>query len=292
MRAIVSSRHAVQIVDLEKLTVIDTIRTGSYETLHYGITWNDKFMYIAKRCECCHTQCIEVLDNNLDYICSTVKTKFEDALLWDVHQIQWFDSRLWITSSGKNSILSCNEDGSNVEVWYPNPDAKDEDINHFNSIWFYDGLVYVVAHNKAPSDVWIYNYPDLTFVAKHRVGHNAHNVVVLGGVEVVLDSYHGRVVYYNGGAVSLPNNAYPRGLAVRLGNHAADNVYVVGNSTNCDREHRSAKKDGGVQIYDGNWNLIGDLPLDMGQVYEVRLLDVSDFAHHGVPWGGKYGINS
>lgn len=292
MKAIASSRHAVQIIDLEKMSVVDTIRTGSYETLYYGITWNDDFMYLAKRCECCHTQCVEVLDRDLEYVNSIVKAAYEDALLWDVHQIQWYGGRLWITSSGKNSILSCDRDGNDINVWYPNPEVQGRDVNHFNSVWFHAGMVYVVAHNKAPSDVWIFKYPELTLVDKHRVGHNAHNIVVVDNNEIVLDSYHGRAVYYAGGAVSLPDNGYPRGLAVKLGKETADNVFVVGNSTNCDREHRSAKKDGSIQVYDGNWNLIGNIMLDMGQVYEIRLLDVSDYAHHGMPWRGKYGLNS
>lgn len=65
----------------------------------------------------------------------------------------------------------------------------------------------------------------------------------------------------------------------------------MGDSERCDRAHRSAKKDGSVQVYDSDWNMIGNIPLDMGQVYEVRLLDVPDYAHHGIPWEGKYGLN-
>ena len=175
MRVIVSSRYAVEIVDFDT-GCIHLIRTAFYEMLYYGISWNTENMFIARR-DLKEGKCgIEVLDLDLEYV-ETIH--YGDDRLNDLHQICWYDDRLWVMSSGNQSVVSISLDGQINQKDLGGLELG-QDINHLNSLWFNDGRMYATAHNRGVSDIWTLDYPefmlrDITF----SVGLGAHNVMSL-----------------------------------------------------------------------------------------------------------------
>jgi hypothetical protein len=74
--------------------------------------------------------------------------------LRDMHQIVYFDNKLWVTCSYENMVAVYNF--SEWTRWYPaeNKEHRGSDINHFNSLWADESSLYVVTHNNGPSEVW------------------------------------------------------------------------------------------------------------------------------------------
>lgn len=286
MKVIVASRYAVEVVDLEDPTLKRTIRTANYETLYYGITWNQDNMFLARR-DLDTGKCgIEVLDRDLEYVDTIFYGRKE---LNDLHQIHWLDDHLWITSSGINAIVRANLEDNHLTSFFPDRSIKYRDVNHFNSFWYDPDLneVCVVAHNLGKSEVWRLTYPELMVISiRTGMGTGTHNVVAIGGHQYALSSGGG---YVTAGGANYPlhGNKYPRGLAVTPGGS-----FIVGRSEHTtDRSQRHIEMLGAVQEY--NYSQKGSalslkykktVELNHGMVFEIRLLDELDIAHHGQRW--------
>lgn len=295
MKVIVSSRFAVEIVDLVN-GWRETIRTTDYDTLYYGITWYGDYMFLAKR-ELDRNRCmIEVLDQDLEYVDSLYAGSI---LLNDIHQIVEHDEKLWITSSGINAISIMDLNTEDMWLWHPEPEWTGIDKHHFNSIWFdptYDGdWVYLVAHNHGGSQVLSYVDVDGRFdrVNCFDAGMGSHNVYKLEGSVVTMSSTDGYAVDALLGKVyNLVNNKYPRGVAIQVGNYP---YFIVGRSEHItDREDRHRERLGAIQVYKGIPGTFGHslesvIELHHGMVFEVRGLDFHDYAHNGKVWTGRHG---
>lgn len=275
--AIVSSRYAVHIVDVDNLRIVERLRTGDYDTLYYGITWNEDFMFIAKRHLCCRTQIIEVFDLELNYLKS-----FHVSSL-DTHQIYWHAGKLYVMNSGNNAVTIVNGNGEFQEIWYPNPSVQGRDINHFNSIFTWGNLFLLIAHNKGASQLWVFNeHRDL--INKFPVGNGSHNIGRFHEDYIVLDSKHGKIMRPYADAIDLPYNKYPRGLAISI-----DKVMIGRSEHNTNREERHIERKGAVQVYSEGLVTCDEIELNSGQVFEVRYLGGTDYAHNRIIWRGKYG---
>lgn len=285
MRAIVSCRYGVVIVDTDVRSVVRTVRTGSYETLYYGITFSEHIMFLAKRQIVQGTEraCyIEQLDQDFGYHESIYIPGLED-----VHQILLHNGLLWMTSSGNDMILSSALERPDLEVdrWAP-WGMHGTDKHHVNSIWFHMGKMYLVAHKKGQSELYVFEENRQPHNSHRPLGVGAHNVFHLGDKLGVLDSSSGNIALVGGGNKGLKKNSYPRGWAYHGG------VHLIGYSShNTNREERDKERVGGVVIYDKDFVCQAQIPINMGQVYEVRFLDVPDRAHNNRVWKGSYGAD-
>lgn len=299
MRLIVSSWDGVTIVDCktgEKTTLVESTGSGHY----YGISWNEKYMFLARRNTASHLH--HGGDGGVDrYDMDLVR---HDTILGghvgicDVHQVAWNFStaRLYVTCSRLDGLTTCTEDGEDLEFCIPffalEPFRLWDD-HHINSVWFDGESMYVLAHKKGPSDLlelsctWPYEVRSWY----QGVAFTAHNVVRIEDCFLMLNSYNNNAVLVpvDGSEYSVPfqmDSGYPRGLAV-----SADRVFVGLSSQIASREERQQSKKGMVLMLDRTWRLLERIEINQGQVFEVRILDDVDYAHHSVPWQGKCGIH-
>jgi hypothetical protein len=281
MKVIVSSRFSVDVVDMVNSDFV-TVRTSDHDFHYYGITWNDEYMFLSKvKMDDSYTSFIDILDENLEYV-----DTISPVGLFDAHQIIYHDDKLWATSTRTNSIAIIDSDW-NVKHWYPIPKFAGSDVSHFNSIWFDEYMVYIVAHNNNVSAVHVFFYPSLEPVAVINAGLDAHNVYVHNDCIVTLSSGEGIGVSNEPKTYNLPENNFPRGLSV------GHSYAIVGLSENVfDREERHRERKGAIQYYNGFIdNHIVTYNIDRGMIYEIRGLDYPDRAHHGRPWTGRLGVN-
>lgn len=277
MRVMVSSRFAVQVVDIE---------TGQVESLpldynypYFGITWNTDHLFLARRWYDRLGADVQVFGTSLNLI-DTIMGGHPDMA--NVHQIQWWDNALFVCCPNRpeteRGAVLIYRDGE-IRTWYP---FEELDMFGVNSIFFEPGKVFLIAHNRGPSYLLKFSYPGLKPTWRCQIGNEAHNVARWKEQLVILDS-HGSCARFVEGK-SVPLEGYPRGLAI------SDENIVIGQSYHIsDREKRLQDKEGGLIILNHQWERQSYINLNQGHVYDVRFLDVPDYAHHGQPWTGRYG---
>ena len=171
--------------------------------------------------------------------------------------------------------------------WAPDPRiGVEKDVYHFNSIWFDDDKMYLLAHNWGPSDVWMYRMPGRKFEGKVNLpAEKSHNILRVEDQLVTTDSWNARMaVGKEYRQLGQSGKIFPRGVAY------TGKEWVVGISAFVAQKYRDKTEFGQVRAYDLDWNQTAIVDLQQGMVCEVRVLDVPDLAHHGQVWKGKYGM--
>jgi len=291
MNVISSSRFAVEVINIET-DQKELIRSSGYESLYYGISWDRDYMYLGRRDLISGANSIEVLDLDLAYKDTLLQGH---PALKDTHQIIVHDGTLWVTSCGNNAVVKLDptkpREWNQMAVWYPT-ERYGDDYNHFNSIWFDDHKIYLIAHNKGASQLYVFEEgPDPQLVEITNMGMGAHNVAKSGGEVITFSSGDGYILTHTGRVINLHRNNYPRGVAI------GDGFSIIGLSEHCtDRGVRHMERRGAVQLYThtGAQKIVGGthvktIEMWKGMIFEVRGLDFPDYAHHGEPWRGRYG---
>jgi hypothetical protein len=154
-------------------------------------------------------------------------------------------------------------DGTEWRRWFPLGEPVEEpfDRNHFNSFYFDERTVGVLAHNWGPSTLHLYDKAKLEAIRTIPLGVDAHNVWTQEGEFMTCSSREGRIVGDRG--FSLETGGFPRGIA-RDGD-----MTCVGISTIAERNERDYTS-GILKVYDGSWHLREEMVL----TGEGLLLDV------------------
>lgn len=280
MKLIVSSRFGMSIVDTNNQEITDPFPEFLAKTFSpYGISWNQDYLFVALRPHGgLGFERIGVFDKQFNFVKEIVKDKMKFS---DLHQILFYDGKLWVCSPGRNQITIVDPDTGSYEIWLPNSDmetvVKDgrppRDYNHFNSIWIKGDRLYLVAHNfERPAEIWEFTYPQRELVKKTSVGKCAHNVFVDGGKITTLNS--------------KDNEYYKRGLArSKYYEFTGSSSYIE------NREERQKSLQGSVQVInrkDGLSVVEKEIPINKGEVYEIRLLNEPDLAHNEIVWQPKF----
>lgn len=235
----------------------------------YGVTFDDSRIYAFFR-----PGKMVVLDRETNKIIDSIKI----AGLNDVHQAQVKGNNIWVVNSAANNILVIDKkNGQVLTKVYPEPDKRDSDINHFNSVHFHEDAAYIIAHNKTkktkiPSKCYVLN-------KTHEVtetilcGSESHNVAIYNNELVTLNSQK-REIRINNTQV-YKTEGFCRGLAI------TEKYIIVGNSEILDRDKRE-KSTGSIEIIDiPTKKLVQKIILkNKGQILEIRVLDEKDFAHN------------
>ncbi|MBA3312126.1 MAG: hypothetical protein M3552_06750 [Planctomycetota bacterium] len=165
--------------------------------------------------------------------------------------------------------------------------------SHFNSVTRHGDRLYVLAHNwDRGSYIQALSWPDLKPVERIETGaQSAHNMWVQDDGEIfVCDSHRGSVMEARSGRavwnVGARDNL-TRGLA-------SDGKHVYVGQVRVGTRSERAICDSGVWILDREtWKLVDFVSLPKaGDVYELRLVDVPDLCHHGVPYIGPLAANA
>ena len=190
--------------------------------------------------------------------------------LRDIHQIAWFDERLWVTCSFDDMIAV--HDGVAWGRWAPQfPPVIDptrpvrdveSDRHHFNSFFVAGDEVGLLAHNHGPSDLHFFDRRTRSFRrTMSSVGAQAHNVWRNADAFVTCSSIEGRLVGTDGWA--LATGGFPRGVCFDADHRA---VGISALSERGQRDFASAA----IALYDTRWKLLHYVHL----VREGMILDL------------------
>jgi len=131
--------------------------------------------------------------------------------LRDLHGIAWADEALWLTCAYDNQVI--RYDGIHWSVWAPlrRPETPPYDINHFNTLWLEGNDLWLLAHNKGPSQAFRYHLPDLNLIESISIGNIAHNLWRNpNGALATCSSSEGALVASDGW--KLNTGGFPRGI--------------------------------------------------------------------------------
>lgn len=183
------------------------------------------------------------------------------------HEIKIYDDKLFICDTRRNCIRIWDLITYKWDTFYPNPDRKNKDLDHINSITFYDrDRVVILAHGLLkPSDLLIFTYPDFNLIHKYPCGLESHNCFFLdNGTMLICSSKEENIRDISNSEIFLRIEQYPRGL------FQYKNYLFVGKSQIACRDWRS-KCNGEIEIFDlSTKSSIGCIIIQgIGQIYEV-----------------------
>lgn len=247
MRYLVTTSHALLSVDSAN-GAIEPVHSG--DGLYYGITSDDRFVYVAARrrlVSAAHARedergCILVFTRDLVPV-DVWEAPFP---LRDMHQILWWRGRLWISCTFDNLIAMT--DGRSWQRWYPAGLPRNEpyDTHHFNSLTAADDRLVVLAHNHGRSELHFFDAETLRLLDRFVLGHQAHNVWRHDGEWLTCNSGKRGIVGSHG--FRLRAGRFPRG-------HASTREEIaIGLSERTERHRRDYAR-GTVNIYDRRWRL-------------------------------------
>jgi hypothetical protein len=224
--------------------------------------------------------------------------RFGGYLLSQPHQLACgHDGLIYATNTGRNCVAVIDPVAGWVREIRLSPSRWDRLApeqyagNHLNSVHVGREDLWVLAHNFGrPSMAARFSLRDLALVEQvecRGIG-GAHNIwPAASGLLIGCDSERAALADYVSGETlwRSPTGGYLRGLA------ASGDHILVGESERGGRAARS-RSAGCVWLLDRrDFRALACLPLGrLGPVHEVRLLDVPDLAHHGVPFTGMDGL--
>jgi len=292
MLAAVTTPHFLLAVDMATHTVAVL---EAHRREYYGISWQpDGHDLILSHSGLDHTS----LNDLTAYAQSEVGWVSVGALdgtgsLSAPHQILvGSDGRIICTNTGRNSLLVLNPDApGHFQEARLHPHRWDRLTSdqlaglHINSLFERNGVLHVLAHGfQSGSRLIRLTYPQLTQIDETPItGFTAmHNYCLYESGEAVacaspramlIDPHTGRCLWASGCC------GYLRGLAV------GPSHLIVGESPSCSRGERATARSHIWVIDRHTWRAVDAIELGpYGVIHDIRLLDVTDEAHHGHPF--------
>jgi len=190
------------------------LRLHSGSGLYYGMAHHGDHLYVAARGRLVSSEvppaeesgAILVFDRRLRP-CGELRAPFA---LRDLHEIAWHDGCLWATVSHDNMVAIRHPDGR-WEQWYPLGQAGQGDVNHFNSLRFEDDRVWVLAHNRGPSELLAFSLKTRALLQRQMLGNCGHNIWREHGLLHICSSAESRLL--SEGGFELATGGFPRGIA-------------------------------------------------------------------------------
>lgn len=194
--------------------------------------------------------------------------------LRDLHQICYFDDKLWVCATHDNMIAIYGFPG--WETWYPFGEPADPtkpDSHHINSIWVDGDEIFLVGHSGTTGCVHVFD----RVTREHRrtldFGRYAHNVWRENGQLQVLSSLEGCILSEDGTRRPVSPGNFVRGAVV-----TGQRLYV-GVSENVNRAEREKGSCEVVRLDpSGRTQSIMGL-VGYGMVHDVRCPGLHDAAH-------------
>ena len=281
MRYLIGLSTALLLVENKKVTKLEG---GCF----YGITFDQNYIYAFSRSGGAK---VHIYDKNINKVCvKKVQASHLHQSLYDP-----VTDRVYITNTGSNQLTSYNTEFQDKKDYRWANSSKD--VNHLNSIFRYGNHLYVYEHdlkgqNKQRGNGGVRRLTkDFKSDKVWRIADQGHNIWIENNFIYVCDSFNRKLVrrplndkYEFPCETLLSTEKYGqfgvRGLAI------GNDKLLVGLSKWLQRDKRQSKHTGYILYYDRDYNLIDDLFLNEGQVFEIRLLDEIDHAHNGIIFNG------
>jgi len=279
-RLLVSTYNRVILWDSTPHTIIET-RKPKHHHNFYGITWDEKRIYIAEGWRRVPSV-YHVFGSQLKHI----GTLPVGEMVTDPHQIYWWGGTLYIADSKVDQIVLWDGHEERVVSWC----KPNEPTQHLNSIWCNGENFYVAEHRKKrmPKRVMVL---DMSFNPLYRIEipsgafikaspHGIHNVYIENGwlyscspkalVSFKLDTRETRTIT----SPLIKRAHYVRGLA------RTPDKWFVGLSEIGVRGTRH-EGDSAILVLDNDFNTLEVISLeDTGGLTEIRAIDGPDLAHN------------
>lgn len=132
--------------------------------------------------------------------------------LRDMHQIAWFDDRLWVTCSFDDMVATY--DGAAWARWHPLelPGDGAPDRYHFNSFLVTDTEIALLAHNHGPSELHYFDRGSRAWLRSLPLGEQAHDVWTGEDVHFTCSSIESKLLATNGW--ERFTGGFPRGVCI------------------------------------------------------------------------------
>mgnify|MGYP006288070711 CR=1 FL=1 len=273
MHVLVTTSHSLLLVDT---ATGDSAVVHRGQGVYYGLAVTPDAVYVAARNnadpdtvdargshvdQAAERGSVLEFDKNLRF----VRERSAPFPLRDMHGILYSDGQLFITCTYDNMVAVLDLHNATWRRWYPapDPDQRDTDVHHFNTLVEHGDHFYLLAHNFGPSRTLVFSKASWDLVAVHTLGNHGHDLWFENNALHTCNSFFGAVENEHGLAVRT--NGLPRGTA------ATDNVRVVGVSELASRSERS-RQTGTLKVYDRQWRLSHNLSLhDEGMVLALAL---------------------
>lgn len=275
------------------IDILDNSRFG-----YYGLSWPEDgsrlVMSHAYRDDRAPHERKRTPSPELGYL--TCGHRTSQPFLSAVHQILCIGDR-WVvaTNTGRNSICRIQlDDFLHADHRYdgvfwdiaPGADGTEEHVGrHYNSLFFRDGLLWVLAHNFFHgSRAYLLEWPTMAKLDEiPGCSTGMHNIWVQDDGQILsCDSNQSSLVDFRSGDVLWHDGSsgHLRGLAA-----TADTIFI-GRSEMSERALRGATESGVWVVDRKTLKTIDYIALGMfGNVREVRIADEPDECHHGHPLG-------
>jgi hypothetical protein len=204
-----------------------------------------------------------------------------------VHQIDFINEKLVIVDTAKNRILIYPTFDSFPTTVLPNGIQTDGYVDsylHLNSIFCYNDVLYVIAHNqgvrfrKRLSKLYKISMNDYSvFECVELRGVGCHNIYVDNDGILFLDSLNGNVMRNDQYVAKF--DGYLRGLSI------IDDNYVIGSTAFA--SSRSDRNLGSILIFDKDLGLLSKNPVDYA-IFEIRCFDKPDYSLSNVQQRNTY----
>jgi hypothetical protein len=145
---------------------------------------------------------------------------FLDKTPRNIHQIAYFDSKLFVADTSNNQICVYDNQGNLQTTIVPrgqlSSGRSSSNYAHLNSIYPYEDKIYLVAHNytqhsKRLSELIVLDRSSFNEVeAIKDIGSCAHNTIIHNGLRYVCDSLPGKIKRDDGEQIELGH--FTRGL--------------------------------------------------------------------------------
>lgn len=250
-------------------------KNGCYRRIHqgkglyYGIAVTEDKIFVAARNRMVSSD-KPTEDERGEILVFGPKLKLEGRVkpifpLRDMHQIAWHEGKLWVICSYDNLIAIW--DGREWEQWFPLGETQNsqKDMYHYNSFLFEDGVLWVLAHNRGPSELLAFSLVGRNLIKRIELGNHAHNIWREDGQLFTCSSVDGKIVGEYGFAIET--GGFPRGYV------SVNGERCVGVSELAERKYRDLST-ATVRVYDRSWNFIKMISLHKeGLVLDFAILE-------------------
>jgi hypothetical protein len=272
---ITTTNHVLALDEQERF-----YRIHSGKGLYYGLATDERNLYVACRGTTigpadANTRAREngsVLVFDVRTLALTGELRPPHFPLRDVHGAALIDGKLFIACSYDNLIAILDLASGRWAKWYPAADvnARDHDVNHFNTIAVHDDRIVLLAHNNGPSHLLFYDPKSLDLCRVIELGQQAHDIFRASGEFAVCSSAEGLLVSTSGW--TFRTGGFPRG--VDLTGHSI----LVGISPLADRASRH-EMSSVLRRYTPSWLHACDYLLEgVGMVLVVLSIDAGAVA--------------
>lgn len=267
----------------KKLIIIDDNLENAYSIdsnhgVYYGISFSEKCIYVAGRRSPYGIDLEGRVKQKGIILCYDFNFNLVDILepafpLRDIHQLCWYDNKLWVCNTHDNMIAIYDE--KNWNQWYPfgkPTDSVNSDTHHINSIFIDNKYIYLVGNKNKAGKIYCFDISSFDLVREFNLGFGSHNCWYESQTIYTLSSLTGEILSENGLASKV--NGFLRGAII------TKNFNFIGVSENFSNRDQRPYSDSQIIKFSKDWEELEILSISKcGMIHDMRKIGDIDLAH-------------